>query len=121
MKAKIDGKDWSARGIIPDFDGHSSYQHVVGEKGEDGISFQLWKQGIVVGKKIPFGEDHAVDFTLEGVSGFMSGKSGEAVVTNFDDQWLEGTFFFTATSRSSDKKIEVTDGKFRIPRVQDAK
>jgi hypothetical protein len=121
IKAKFDGKQWSAAYVVPDFSPTSSYQQIIGENGDNGLGFQLWKRGVEIGKKIPFDEDHAANLTVSDFSGYLSGKSGEVVVTKLDDQWIEGTFFFTGTSSNSDKKVEVTDGHFRISLVPDAK
>lgn len=117
MKAKIDGRDWSASHMMPDDDVNSSYKMIHGENGGDYINFQLWKRGIEVGKKITFSDDHVANLSLENVSGFFGGKSGEVEITKMDEQWLEGNFHFTATTSSSDKKVEVTEGQFRVALV----
>jgi hypothetical protein len=117
MKANIDGKAWSASFMIPDDNASSSYKMIHGENGGDNIHFQIWKRGIEIGKKILFDENHAADLTLESFDGFLAGKSGEIVIVKMDDQWMQGTFKFTATASSSDKKVEVTNGEFRVPLV----
>jgi len=121
MKAKIDGRDWSAAFVTPDYDESSSYLRIAGNNDGDAISFTMWKQGIRIGKSERFSDHNAVDFTLTDVPGIMGGLSGEAVITAFDDQWVEGTFYFTATGSNTDRKVEVTDGHFRISRVKGAK
>jgi hypothetical protein len=42
-------------------------------------------------------------------------KKRSTVVTRMDDQWVEGTFFFSATDARSKKTIEATNGSFRVP------
>jgi hypothetical protein len=114
MTATIDGKKWSASYMMPYTDVNGSYLYIVGENDGDDINFQLWKQGIGVGKKFEFSEDHAANLNLKDVSAFFGGYSGLAEITRLDDKWLEGTFHFNASSHSSDKKVTVTDGRFRI-------
>ncbi|MGZ8538278.1 MAG: DUF6252 family protein [Flavisolibacter sp.] len=117
MKATIDGKEWSASHMMPDDAVSSSYKMIHGADGESYITFQLWKRGVEVGKKIPFSSDNAANLSIEGTSGFFSGQIGEVEITKMDDQWLEGKFHFTATSSSSDKKVGVTNGSFRVALV----
>ena len=114
MKAKIDGKQWIASHMMPDEDVNSSYIRIHGENGGDYMNFQLWKRGIEVGKKFPINEDHAANLSLEDDSGFWGGHSGEIEITKLDGKWMEGKFSYKATSSSSIKSIEVTDGFFRV-------
>ncbi len=88
-----------------------------GEKDGDNITFQLWKQGIEVGKKRPFSDGNSAGIFLAENPGLSNGQSGEVVVTKYDDQWLEGNFHFTVTNKSG-KEIQVTDGFFRVASVQ---
>jgi len=118
MTAKIDGKDWSASHMIPDLSAESNNKMIRGEKDGDNITFQLWKQGIEVGKKRPFSETNSAGFLLAENPALMSGQSGEVVVTKYDDQWLEGTFHFIARENETGKEIQVTDGFFRVASVQ---
>jgi hypothetical protein len=117
MTAKIDGKQWTASTMTPDDNTSSNYKIITGDNDGDGIHFQLWKKNIEVGKKIPFSEDHAADLTLKAEPAFFGGRTGEVEITKLDEKWVEGTFRFTATSHSSAKKIEVTEGRFRVPIV----
>lgn len=115
MTAKLDGKDWTATSLIPDEDQRSSYIRIAGEDGEgNSISFQLWKRGLSPGAKTAFSEDHAADVNIKDFSGFLGGRSGEVEITKMDDKWMEGKFQMTATSLQSDKKVEITEGKFRV-------
>lgn len=114
MTAKIDGREWSAVTMIPDNNERSTQKRIRGEKGEDNITFQLWKQGIEAGKKVPFSESNPAGIFLENDPALLSGQKGEVEITKLDDEWLEGVFHFTATSPNSSKKVEVTDGRFRV-------
>lgn len=116
MKAKIDGEDWSAKAMMRDDDERSSYKMIHAEGGGDVIKMQLWKRGIEVGKKIPFNEQQPANLFLEDGS-MLGGNSGTIEITKIDDQWLEGKFQFTGTTSQSDKKVEVTDGSFRVALV----
>ena len=108
LKATIDGDAWEANSMIPDMDPNSSYKRIHGENGDISISFSLWKP--TTGDKRVFSEDNAVDFwTSDGIFG---GRKGEVVVTRADDKFVEGTFFFSATSDG--KTHEVTNGTFRV-------
>ena len=114
MKAKIDGKDWSASYMMPYEDISSSYIYITGENEGDNISFQLWKQGLSVGKKLPFSEDDAANIMLKNVSGYLGGRSGFVEITKMDGKWMEGTFQISANSVNSPDKAEITDGHFRV-------
>lgn len=120
MKAKIDGKQWEASHMMPDEDASSSYIRIHGENGEDYMNFQLSKRGVELGKKLPFDDEHAANLSLVNDPAFWSGKSGEIEITKLDGQWMEGKFAYKATSSSSSKTIEVTEGFFRVPFVVNA-
>jgi hypothetical protein len=116
MKAKIDGKEWNAAYMMPDESASSSYKTIHGETGETYINFMIWRNGIKLGMTDAFGEGNAPNLSVEGVSGFWGGKSGELKITRVDEKWLEGNFQFDATSSSEPgKTIRVTDGSFRVP------
>lgn len=110
LKATIDGKPWQAEKMIPDMDPNSSYKRIHGEKGEIMISFQLWKPQ--TGMKRKFKEDDVADFFAE--DGIFGGRTGEVIVTKADDQFIEGTFYFTASSTANNIKHEITNGSFRV-------
>jgi Tfp pilus assembly protein PilP len=110
LKVIIDGKLWQAEKMIPDMDPNSSYKRIHGEKGEIMISFQLWKPQ--TGMKREFKEDYAADFFSE--DGIFGGRKGEVIVTKADDQFIEGTFYFTATTTANNSKHEITNGSFRV-------
>lgn len=110
MKAKLNGKEWIASSMIsPEAAGR-----IMGSKGDEYISFPYSKSYLVVGKTLSFGENRQVDLFLNDDVGFWGGRSGELKITKVDADTAEGTFFFTATATGTTKKIEVTDGTFRI-------
>lgn len=110
LKATIDGKEWEATHMLTDNDPNSSYRQVSGEGGDVTISFQLWKPE--AGRVRKLGDDMAIDFWTG--DDILGGRVGEIVVTRADNQWVEGTFHFSATKSDGGKTYEVTKGSFRI-------
>ena len=117
MKAKFNGEYWSASHMRPDDNEQSGYKTIHAENGIENITFQLWKRGVALGKKIPFKEERMATLTLDEEDGIYFGQTGEVEITKMDDKWMEGTFYFTGNTLSSGKKVEVTDGRFRIALV----
>jgi hypothetical protein len=111
LKATIDGKKWEASKMTHYRPG-SDYKLVNGETKNFTITFQVHKP--TTGMKRAFNENNVADFLTD--DGFFGGKKGEVTVTKVDDKWIEGSFYFTATSSRSNKTYEVTNGFFRIPR-----
>ena len=110
MKAKINGKDWVAASIMsPDAAGR-----IIGYYNDEYIGLPYDRRYFVVGKKITFGENNAVDLATNDDVGMWGGRKGEMEITKVDDNWAEGKFFFTGSTSSSNKTVEVTDGFFRI-------
>lgn len=108
MKAKINGKDWQATAMMPP----EKPGRIIGYVDKDYISFPYDRRDIVVGEKTKFGENYGVDlFMMDNIWG---AKTGEMEITKVDDKSAEGKFHFTATGLDSDKKLDVTDGFFRI-------
>jgi hypothetical protein len=112
VKATINDKAWTASRMTADYNypARSSDKLVHGETDAFSLSFYLYKPA--TGNKRPFTEDYVVECRTD--AGYYSGKKGEVTVTKADDQWIEGSFYFTATSTSSDKVYEVTNGSFRV-------
>lgn len=111
MKAKIDGKDWAATKMMPP----EATGRILGAINDnESISLPFSRSSLGVGKTRKFSENNAVDLFTDDDIGIWAGYSGEMTYTKVDDQSAEGTFHFTATSRNSSKKIEVTNGTFRI-------
>lgn len=114
MRAKIDGKQWTATSMLPDDKNDS--RRIQGEDDKkQAIGFYVWMRGLEAGVKRKFGDGNAADlFTNDDVMTW-TGKKGEMTITKIDRDAMEGTFYFTATSTRSSKTIEVTDGYFRFP------
>lgn len=109
MKAKINGKDWSATSMMPP----EQPSRIIGYYNEESISFPYDRRDMQVGKKTDF-KNSAVDLFLSDDVGIWGGHVGEMEITNVDSKSAEGKFYFTASASGSDKKIEVTEGSFRI-------
>ena len=112
MKATIDGKQWRASKTMTDNEPSSSYKFVYGDSDDFTISFYIYKPE--TGNKRPFTENYAADFSTS--DAFFGGRKGELIITKADDEWVEGTFNFTAnsTSSGSSKVYEITNGSFRV-------
>lgn len=110
LKATINGKEWKASKTGPGYGPDSDYKLIAGEAKDITINFRLHKP--FAGMKKQFGVDYEANLITD--DGFFSGKKGEVFVTSADEKWIEGTFYFTATSSNSDKMYEITNGSFRI-------
>ena len=110
MRAKLDEKEWTATSMMPP----ETAGRIIGYMNAEYIGFPYDRRYLVVGKKITFGEDNAVDLSTND-AGMLGGRKGEMQITKVDNNWAEGTFFFTASTSGTNKTVEVTDGFFRIP------
>ena len=110
MRAKIDGKEWTATSMMPP----ETAGRIVGYMNAEYIGLPYDKGSLAMGKKNIFGEANAVDLSTDD-AGSLGGRKGEMQITKVDENWIEGTFFFTASTSGSNKTVEVTDGFFRIP------
>ncbi len=111
MTAKVDGKNWAATSMMPP----ELASRLIGYYNGEYIGLPYDRRDLVVGKKITFGENNAVDLATNDDIGIWGGRKGEMIITKVDEKSAEGTFFFTASTSSTTKTIEVTDGFFRIP------
>lgn len=110
MTAKLNGKAWEASYLLPP----DATGKIIGKYNDESISLPYGRSYMIAGKKIIFGENSAVDLFTSDEVAIWAGKKGEMEITKTDGNWVEGKFFFTATTSSTDKTIEVTDGFFRI-------
>jgi hypothetical protein len=111
LTATMDGKTWRAESMYPPDDA----ARIIGYIGNSYISLpKIQRQFSKVGEKRIFGEDNVADVNIDGDPAFYAGRTGELVITKIDGEWVEGTFFFTATSSNSSKKIVVTNGFFKV-------
>jgi hypothetical protein len=114
MTAKVAGTKWSANSLMPP----DAAGRIVGDNDGITISLPYDRREMVVGKKNEFSQNNAVDlFTPDGI-GIWGGYAGQMEITKVDGDWVEGTFFVTGSSDDPNKKLEVTDGFFRISMQQ---
>lgn len=111
MKAKINGKQWTADAMMP----AEAAGRIVGYHNGESIGLPFDIRDMVVGNKITFGEDNATDLMTNDDVGMWGGRKGEMEITKVDDKYAEGTFFFTGSTARSNKTMDVTEGFFRIP------
>lgn len=121
MKATIDGKPWEAAYMGPTEDPRTGAGSIYGEKGKPltkggvsiGIPVNPIRRWLQVGKTYKFGGDRGnVNFYMD--EDTYGGYTGALTITKLDDKWVEGTFYFTATSFSAPGKHEITNGSFRV-------
>ena len=118
MKARIDGKEWTADKLIPDESKGSNNYRVTGSANGTSIGFYIYIPHIKVGDVSKFGENNAADFITDDENSFYGGRTGKFTVTKLDNDGFEGTFVFTASTSSASKKYEVTEGQLRFPWVK---
>ncbi len=112
MSPKIGANNWVASSILsPETAGR-----IAGDNDGVAIALPYYRKDIVVGNKTTFSHNNAVDLFTHDDVGLWGGYAGEMEITKVDADWAEGKFFFTGSS--DDKKIEVTDGFFRISMAQ---
>ncbi|MDN5284531.1 MAG: hypothetical protein JWR38_805 [Mucilaginibacter sp.] len=120
MKCKIDGKDWVAVSMLPlKVDNRVLGYNAAGDYiGIPGIT-----QNIQPGYKYTVGKTKGIDLYIENDKSLID-KNGDVIlldkeigkveITKRDGEWVEGTFYFTASSSAHDKKKVVTEGVFRV-------
>jgi hypothetical protein len=112
MKATIAGKPWEANSMMPP----EAASRIIGYHQKISISLPYDRRYLYVGKKITFSDHQAVDLFTNDDIGIWGGRKGVMEITKVDDNWAEGSFYFTATTTEHpDKSVEVTDGFFRVP------
>jgi hypothetical protein len=120
MKCKIDGKDWVAVSMLP----LKVDDRVLGYTGSgDYIGIPGIPQNTPLGYKYIVGKTKGIDLHIEndkslvdkdGYVILLDKEIGKVEITKRDGDWIEGTFYFTASSSTHDKKIVVTEGFFRV-------
>jgi hypothetical protein len=111
LRAVIDGKKWEATEMTPDRS-HPSLIPVNGQNGGSSITFVIGGKRDNIGKPSNLSEMNTITY-FGGEGFFVGAKSGQYNVTKMDDQFIEGTFNFTA--EKDGKKVTCTNGEFRIP------
>ena len=110
FKAKINGKDWVADEMMAS----DRAGRIIGKMNEESISLPFELRYTKTGATTNF-KNHAVDIFMKDDVGIWGGTQGEMEFTNVGDNYAEGRFYVTGTSHSSDKKLIITEGTFRIP------
>ena len=110
MKAIIGGKPWVAAGMIP----AERAGRIVGSRNKVSISLPYDRRFLYVGKKVKFSPHQVVDLFNDDEVSIWAGRTGEMEITKVDDNWAEGTFYFTGSTLEDAKTIAVTNGFFRI-------
>jgi len=110
LRAMIFGKKWEATEMMPD-EAKLSLVTVSGKNGSSSIMFVLGRSKENLGKPTNLSASNQI--TYWGGDAFLVGaQSGQYTATKMDDQFIEGTFNFTA--EKDGKKVTCTDGEFRI-------
>jgi len=109
MTCLIDGKPWKANVLYPT----AMTGRIFGENGESHISLDdpdTYEEG----KKIDIAT-HAAEFNPPNAGNELwGGHSGEVEITKVGNGWVEGKFHFTAAVMNTNKKMEITNGFFRV-------
>jgi hypothetical protein len=111
LRAVIDGQKWEATAMTPDRT-HASIIPVNGKKGDSFITFTIGGMRENIGKPRDLSDANTITY-FDGNEKFWGGKSGQVTVQKMDDQFIEGTFNFTAEKDGAN--VTCTNGEFRIP------
>jgi hypothetical protein len=110
LRATIDGKKWEATEMNPD-EMKLSLVTVNGKNGNSSITFVTGRNRENIGQPSKLGEGEHITY-WGGEDFFVGAKSGQHTITKIDEPYIEGTFNFTA--EKDGRKVEATDGQFRI-------
>ncbi len=111
LRAVINGKKWEATGMTPDRS-HPSIIPVNGQNGGSTIMFVISGMRENVGQPSNLSESNTITY-FDGAGKFFGGRSGQVTIQSMDDQFITGTFEFTAEKEGS--QVTCTGGEFRIP------
>ena len=111
LRATIDGKKWEATEMTPDRS-HPSLIPVNGQNGDSSITFVIGGMRDNIGKPRTSAKCTQSP-TLAAKDSSSAPNQAKCTVTKMDDQFIEGTFNFTA--EKDGKKVTCTDGEFRVP------
>jgi hypothetical protein len=110
LRATIDGKKWEATEMNPD-EMKLSLVTVNGKSGNSSITFVTGRNRDNIGQPSKLGDSKQITF-WGGDDFFVGAKTGQYTITKIDEPYIEGTFNFTA--EKDGRKVEATDGEFRI-------
>ena len=111
MKAKIGAKNWVAGSIISP----KPAGRIAGDNDGESVGLPYNRRAMVVGNKIIFSHDNAVDLFTHDDVGLWGGYAGEMEIIKVDGKWAEGKSFFIATGNSTDqigeRKVKILERK----------
>ena len=110
LRAVIDGQKWEATEMTPDRS-HPSIIPVSGKNGSSSITFTI--SGMRAGVGQPSNLSDMNTITYWSGENILGAKQGQVTVQKMDDQFIEGTFEFTADKDG--QNVTCTDGEFRVP------
>lgn len=113
LTARINGKEWVAKTMMKNM--NTPGLRIEGKNNEASIGFYLWLPGKRSGSNIGFNPYNVASLKTDDDVGIWTGAVGTIVIEKVDEFFVAGSFYFTASSPSSDKKMEVTSGYFRMP------
>jgi uncharacterized protein DUF6252 len=111
LRATINGKRWEATSMTPDLD-RSSIVEINGRNKSGFINFTIGLVNIKTGKPRKFNDQHPLLYWDENNESWLA-KSGECVISKFDQKFVEAKFHFTVENEG--KSVACTDGEFRVP------
>ena len=113
MTAKINGREWTANSIMP----LEATGRIIGDNSGESFGFPYDRRDMEVGHKEIFGQHNNVQISTieDGEIEYWDGFKGEMEITKVKGDWVEGKFFVTgARITDASRKVEITDGFFRI-------
>lgn len=118
--AEVNGKEWIAKKMLVDMDDSHPVVQAYNQSNEV-IVFYL---STLMEKGKPFefkgsGRNAAQYNDKEDALSMWDSEKGERTITKMDDNWIEGSFQFTAVNKEKSNKAEITNGFFRIPKPKE--
>lgn len=116
LSANVNGKEWVASKMLLDND--DSHPVVQAYSSDNGVLLFYLNRKMSIGKPQDMQSNGQYNDKEDALS-MLTSESGERTITKMDDKWIEGTFHFTAADKDKNKKAEITNGFFRIPRPKE--
>ena len=116
LSANVNGKEWIASKMLLDMD--DSHPVVQAYNQDNEVMLFYLNRRMSKGKAQDMQSSGQYNDKEDALS-MLTSTEGEKTITNMDDKWIEGTFHFTASNDQKTKKVEITNGFFRIPKPKD--
>jgi hypothetical protein len=116
LSASVNGKEWIASKMLLDND---DSHPVVQAYNEDNEVMLFYLNTRMSKGKAQDMQSNGQYNDKEDALTMLTSTDGERTITNMNDKWIEGTFHFTAADEQKTKKVEITNGFFRIPKPKD--